>query len=537
MARLILTERGEDIGVQGVVTVFGTSSPGEIVTVISGTITLDASFNLGGDGLVVRGNAADYTVSAIGAVVTITNGTTTVHIPTGRGIDIRFDDVVLDLRFDTEARAILLGDQQVVRDPQQIEPAPTSSVSFTSTQETYDINLPDMALSQEYAVADFNGDGLDDILLASLFWPFQDEPVSLKILVNQGDGTFTNATNDLFGDSAPSAVHPRAIVVADFNGDGRDDIFIADHGFDVWPFPGAQNLLLLSDGAGFTDATLNVPQVADYSHAAAGGDLDGDGDIDLIVMNIYGGSPPTGLETAPYILLNDGNGIFDRVDDWLPSEVIARQEQKYTATLLVDVDHDGDLDLVLGSGGDHPEDRSRLFLNNGSGDFSATPEILLPNGVFGAEAETVVAIEAADLDGDGHIDLVLAIAGAGYRHGYVQILMGDGSGEFSDETALKLPQDPSETQTWIKTIYLEDFDDDGSTDILFAGAYDSPLFLNDGEGNFTKVDDGEFVYEGWGPPDYLKHFAIDIDGDGRPDIVADSEGFGYMWKFVNAEVF
>ena len=80
--------------------------------------------------------------------------------------------------------------------------------------------------------------------------------------------------------------HARQFLVADFNGDGADDLFVADHGYDADPFPGQPNLLLLSSGGKLNDVTAsNMSTVSSYSHGAADGDLNGDGCIDLFVNN------------------------------------------------------------------------------------------------------------------------------------------------------------------------------------------------------------------------------------------------------------
>jgi hypothetical protein len=80
-------------------------------------------------------------------------------------------------------------------------------------------------------------------------------------LINDGTGGFTDKTSQIISGPIPQTIHPRKIVIADFNGDGKPDIFIADHGYDVAPFPGAQSTLILSTPDGhYVDATANLPQ-------------------------------------------------------------------------------------------------------------------------------------------------------------------------------------------------------------------------------------------------------------------------------------
>ncbi|HVH38123.1 MAG TPA: VCBS repeat-containing protein, partial [Sphingomicrobium sp.] len=142
----------------------------------------------------------------------------------------------------------------------------------------------------EFAMLDVDGDGDQDVVLARFGPPAEFAGIPIQVLLNNGSGGFTDGTSTIFPSGAPVTFHPRGIAIADYNGDGRPDLFIADHGWDDIPYPGAQNTLLLSSGAhGFVDGTDRLPQLSDYSHSTTAGDIDGDGDIDILVMNTNGG--------------------------------------------------------------------------------------------------------------------------------------------------------------------------------------------------------------------------------------------------------
>lgn len=95
MARVTLSQPGEDVFVGGAdVEVFGTNSGGEIITVVTGSIRLDPSFNRGGDTIVLPGSATSYSAYRIGAEVVLTrnDGAVTVRVPFGTaGLEVQFD--------------------------------------------------------------------------------------------------------------------------------------------------------------------------------------------------------------------------------------------------------------------------------------------------------------------------------------------------------------------------------------------------------------------------------------------------------------
>lgn len=385
--------------------------------------------------------------------------------------------------------------------------------------ETASFNLPhvfpyEIPLLTNWEVRDLNGDGHLDLIFGFFYAPFRDLDIPFRYYLGDGEGGFSEGSEDLFPDGAlPSGTHPGQFIFADFNGDGRDDIFVADYGMDSAPFPGFRCSLMLStsDGA-FVNATSTLPETSGNNHDATAGDIDGDGDIDLFVADI------DGLGVGPYFLINDGTGVFERRDAGFFELGFYN---RFTSAILFDADNDGDNDLFLGSHhvNAEVEDVSRLLLNDGAGEFSIGASI--PEATDGL-GDPVVDVKAIDLSGDGFLDLVLFIAVDHYASGQIQILINDGNGGFVDETSSRL--DVASTAEWPGDVRFADINGDGYVDLVSPLLSDDPVFLNDGRGGFVRLpwitDQDPYGY-GWS-----NLLPGDFNGDGRMDFALNTVSWG-----------
>ena len=292
------------------------------------------------------------------------------------------------------------------------------------------LNQPGMGHdSEDVSIADFDGDGhLDLIIVSEDDIRFGREGVH-EYYRGSGDGRFTRVRGVLPDTEANAVAH------ADLNGDGAPDLLIVGAG---------QDRLLINDGrGGFRDETdARLPREAAVGQDGEFADMDGDGDLDIVL----------GLEGGHALWLNDGRGRFTDVSrDHLP--VPGFVEARKVAP--VDVDDDGDLDLYFS----HPDwqgknGRDRLFINDGRGRFADETEARLPTG----DGLTVDA-RFADLDGDGDLDVVRA------DRPYITVWLNDGAGRFTDVTAQAFAQPVGDH---VLAVELADFNGDGLIDIYLG---------------------------------------------------------------------
>ena len=239
----------------------------------------------------------------------------------------------------------------------------------------------------------------------------------------------------------------------------------------------AQALFSVLPGAEF-------PGDTDETSSVALGDVDGDGDLDVMFGS---------WTHSNRLYRNDGYGIFVDV-----SATSLPVDADFTeAVAFGDVDGDGDLDLVCGNQGQ----QDRLYENDGMGGF-----IDVTAGRMPADAALTPFVELADLDGDGDLDMLLS--------GPLRLYDNNGAGQFVDVTAARLPA------VWLHYGFaLGDVDADGDLDLVAAGYL---LLRNDGSGTFADDSAGNMpMVFGNGQVNVLG----DVDGDGDLDLLGNNHGF------------
>lgn len=382
-------------------------------------------------------------------------------------------------------------------------------VYFTWTHQ----NTATPIIDNDAQLIDINGDGYPEMVFTQLYSP-EGTPSPVLVYKNNGNLTFTDATATLLP-SGTAVTHPRRLAVADFNNDGRPDLFISDHGKDAPPFPGAQSKLLNGAASNtLVDATAtSVPQESYYSHYVTVGDINQDGWPDYVQAQ---------GNCGPAVYVNDKTGKFTRDLSRVPANLTTCTVSTY-AVQLVDVNNNGAPYLFVGGDPGQPGQTADILLrNDGTGRFTPAPAGAVPPRIPDASYGTV-AFATADFNNDGWPDVV-AIRTSD-TNWTLQLMLNNGDGTFRDASnRLPAPWIPSAVGAyWLKFVQPVDINGDGYMDLLVRGNWgSSTLLLNTGQGQFVDVKDllpTGIVNDTWfdlGPSIQ----AGDLNKDGKPDIIA-----------------
>jgi len=274
------------------------------------------------------------------------------------------------------------------------------------------------------------------------------------------------------------------------------------------------------------------------------------------MCNIFGAG-----NVGPRFYINDGGGRFRIETNRIPAEITSLQ-RKFTSSLLVDVDRNGQPDLVLGAHPGTNQPRDVVLLNDGKGFFSYTPDTTMPLRHADPNWGTV-NIVSGDLDSDGWPDLFVSQVNADYTNSRIQLLLNrPRSSSVSPQPIVGFPAigfllpssvgpqsaqavrpvlfgtvEPSRTfvdvterlsqtspigspgqHVWARTVVPADFNGDNRIDFAVHLNSGPPrLFMNLGDANFGDFSSA-LPTSRTGRPDATALAAGDFDNDGRTDL-------------------
>lgn len=232
------------------------------------------------------------------------------------------------------------------------------------------------------AVADVNGDGLDD------FYACAATGQAGMLMIQQKNGSFAAGDKEVFAEDISG--EDVDAVFFDANGDGSPDLYVANGGNQYSTGTNLQDRLYINDGKGhFTKSGSSLPQLQFNKSSIAVADFDKDGDQDIFV-GVLANARAFGIPQTSYLLVNDGKAGFSIASN----DVIALANLGIvTSSSFADINNDGWSDLVVAG-----EWMSIIVFINENGKFKTTS---LPNstGLW----QTVFLDDA---NGDGNIDIL-----------------------------------------------------------------------------------------------------------------------------------
>ncbi len=388
---------------------------------------------------------------------------------------------------------------------------------------------------------DYDQDGLMDLFFVQsgatdAYKP--QHPLRSALYHNNGDGTFTDVTEK--AGVGGEGHYGQGVAVGDFDNDGFPDLYVTGYG---------RAILYHNNGNGtFTDVTAKagLADEGQWSTSAGWFDYDKDGWLDLVVTNYIDWTPKNNLwcgERRPgyrsychpgnykgeriKLYRNNHDGTFTDASD---SSGVGKPEAKGMGVVLADFNNDGWPDIAIAN----DSWPNFLFINKHNGTFE---DVSLVSGLAASEDgryEAGMGIDAADVDGDGWMDVYITHLDFELNRLY----RNSQDGSFTDETFRSGIGNKAVLMSGVAMKFL-DYDNDGWNDILQANgsmldnvalyhnevSYKEPLLMyrNLGKGQFEKVS------ESLGP-DFMRPIVgrglatADYDNDGDIDIVTNNRG-------------
>ena len=407
---------------------------------------------------------------------------------------------------------------------------------------------------------DYDQDGLMDLYLVQTaatdaYKPPQ--PLRSALFRNNGDGTFTDVTEK--AGVGGEGHYGQGVAVGDFDNDGYPDLYVTGYG---------RAILYHNNGNGtFTDVTAKAG-VADkgaWSTSAGWFDFDKDGWLDLVVTNYLEWTPQNNLwcgERAPgyrsYCSPNDYKGQRTKLyhnnhdgtfTDASTASGVGLPESKGMGVVLADFNNDGWPDIAIAN----DTWPNFLFQNNHDGTFS---DVSLISGLAASEDgsyEAGMGIDAADMDGDGLLDVYITHLDFELNRLY----HNNGDGTFTDVTYSSGIGNKAMLLSGVAAKFI-DYDNDGWPDVVQANGamvdnvklyhsmvtYEEPLlmFHNLGNGHFEKASDSlgpdfmrPVVGRGLATADFFNDgavgFAVNCRGD-YPELMRNDGGNANHWLEV-----
>ncbi len=345
----------------------------------------------------------------------------------------------------------------------------------------------DAGWAKSVFAVDLDGDGDADVLSAS----YSDDKIAW----------YENRLRDTEADFGPKQVittdadGAKFVFAIDLDGDGDADVLSASYNDDkiAW----YENRLTEAERDFGPQQVISTD--VDRAESVFATDLDGDGDADVLSASDYD-SKITWYE----------NRLTEAEGDFGPQQVITAKADWAKSVFAIDVDGDGDADVLSASTDDDKIAWYENRLSEAEGDFG-------PEQVITTDADGAASVFAIDLDGDGDAD-VLSASLYDDKIAWYENRLSEAEGDFGPEQVITTDADGA----W--SVFATDVDGDGDAEVLSASSRDNKIAwyenrLTEAEGDFgpqqvitTDADGATSV------------FAVDLDGDGDADVLSAFKG-------------
>lgn len=333
------------------------------------------------------------------------------------------------------------------------------------------------------------------------------------VIYNNGSLTMSPAQLPNTGIIEANGNHANKILIADFDGNGTEDVFSANAGYDRNPFPGQLNTLYTENNGTWTTVSISG-QKATFNHSAAIIDLNRDGTKDILV----------GLGTLS-INRNDFNnyGILLNNQQFSASTQFVNLQVNMHVVATGDVNGDGQADIVYGGyeQGGTAYTGSGVLTRKADGTFEQTV-FPRPGGQL-VQAAGVPAI--GDINGDGQADIVMLYTPAWpstdrYRKPVIQVLLQGENNQWIDATESALiPANFDWSDSYNTKAYLADINSDGQKDLILEVSekqwQNRRAWLRVFENQNGVLTEKELFLG----QDQTRIDVVDIDNNGKSDIV------------------
>ncbi len=323
--------------------------------------------------------------------------------------------------------------------------------------------------------ADYDNDGLKDILVLRGAWYLNNGQIPNSLLKNMGDFKFKDVTVEV---GLFSKFPTQAATWADFNSDGWIDLFIGNESTSAIKAPCE---LYINHNGRFTNESVSsqIASITQFVKGATSGDIDNDGDQDL------------------YISVLSGNNILLRNDSdetgikFVNTTINAGVSEPFGSfpTWMWDYNNDGNLDIFAGSydmrnndvagnvaaaylGKGSDVQRSYLYQNNGNGTFT---NVAKSSGLD--EPMYIMGSNYGDVDNDGFLDMYLGTGAPSFTSVVPNKMFRNNAGKsFEDVTTVSRLGHIQKGHG----VSFGDIDNDGDTDIfhVLGGAFEGDVFLD-----------------------------------------------------------